>query len=81
VHADSEPWEKMMLTLIAGGVDALWYVLVALLISQTGALVAFQKNSWWLDKTFSLLLFCLALYFIMDISQNTDLTAISSWLL
>lgn len=81
VHADSEPWEKMMLTLIAGGVDALWYVLVALLISQTGALVAFQKNSWWLDKTFSLLLFCLALYFIMDISQNTDLTAISNWLL
>jgi threonine/homoserine/homoserine lactone efflux protein len=81
VHADSEPWEKMVLTLIAGGVDALWYVLVALLISQTDALVAFQKNSWWLDKIFSLLLFCLAFYFIMEISQTTDFTAISSWLL
>lgn len=81
VRADSEPWEKMALTLIAGGVDALWYVLVALLISQTGALVAFQKNSWWLDKTFSLLLFCLALYFIIEISQSTDFTAISHWLL
>jgi len=80
VHANSEPWEKMMLTLIAGGVDALWYILVALLISQTGALVAFQKNSWWLDKIFSLVLFSLAFYFIVEISQTTDFAAILDWL-
>ena len=81
VRVDSEPWEKMLLTLIAGGVDALWYILVALLISQTGALVAFQKNSWWLDKIFSLLLFSLASYFIWEITRTTDFTAISRWLL
>ena len=81
VRVDSEPWEKMLLTLIAGGVDALWYILVALLISQTGALVAFQKNSWWLDKIFSLLLFSLASYFIWEITRTTDFTAISHWLL
>ncbi|MGB1402339.1 MAG: LysE family translocator [Porticoccaceae bacterium] len=80
VHVDSEPWEKMVLTLIAGGVDALWYILVALLISQTGSLVAFQKNSWWLDKIFSLVLFSLAAYFILEITQSTDFAAISSWL-
>jgi len=80
VRVDSEPWEKMVLTLIAGGVDALWYILVALLISQTGSLVAFQKNSWWLDKIFSLVLFSLAAYFILEITQSTDFAAISSWL-
>lgn len=80
VRVDSEPWEKMVLTCIAAGVDALWYILVALLISQTGSLAAFQKNSWWLDKMFSLVLFSLAFYFIVEISQTTDFVAISGLL-
>ena len=67
VRVDSEPWEKVILTCIAAGVDALWYILVALLISQTGSLAAFQKNSWWLDKIFSLVLFSIAFYFIVEI--------------
>ena len=69
-----------MLTFIAAGVDALWYILVALVISQTGLLSAFQKNSWWLDKIFSLVLFSLAFYFIVEISQTTDFAAILDWL-
>ena len=80
VRVDSEPWEKLMLTFIAAGVDALWYILVALVISQTGLLGAFQKNSWWLDKIFSLVLFSLAFYFIVEISQTTDFAAILDWL-
>ena len=80
VRVDSEPWEKMVLTCIAAGVDALWYILVALIISQTGSLSAFQKNSWWLDKMFSLVLFSLAFYFIVEISQTTDFAAISGLL-
>ena len=80
VRVDSEPWEKMVLTCIAAGVDALWYILVALIISQTGSLAAFQKNSWWLDKMFSLVLFSLAFYFIVEISQTTDFAAISGLL-
>lgn len=80
VRVDSEPWEKMVLTCIAAGVDALWYILVALIISQTGSLSAFQKNSWWLDKIFSLVLFSLAFYFIVEISQTTDFAAISGLL-
>lgn len=80
VRVDSEPWEKLMLTFIAAGVDALWYILVALVISQTGLLSAFQKNSWWLDKIFSLVLFSLAFYFIVEISQTTDFAAILDWL-
>ena len=80
VRVDSEPWEKVVLTCIAAGVDALWYILVALLISQTGSLSVFQKNSWWLDKIFSLVLFSLAFYFIVEISQTTDFSAISGLL-
>ena len=80
VRVDSEPWEKVILTCIAAGVDALWYILVALLISQTGSLAVFQKNSWWLDKMFSLVLFSLAFYFIVEISQTTDFVAISGLL-
>jgi threonine/homoserine/homoserine lactone efflux protein len=81
VRVDSEPWEKLGLTLIAGGVDALWYILVALVISQTGALSKFQRNSWWLDKIFSLLLFAIALHFIREISRTNDLSQLLSWAL
>ena len=79
VRVDSEPWEKLGLTLIAGGVDALWYILVALVISQTGALSKFQRNSWWLDKIFSLFLFAIAVHFIREISQTNDLSQLLSW--
>lgn len=81
VRVDSEPWEKLGLTFIAGGVDALWYILVALVISQTGALSKFQRNSWWLDKIFSLLLFAIAVHFILEISQTNDLSQLLSWAL
>jgi threonine/homoserine/homoserine lactone efflux protein len=79
VRVDSEPWEKLGLTLIAGGVDALWYMLVALVISQTGVLRKFQRNSWWLDKIFSVLLFAIAIHFIREISQVSDLNQLLSW--
>ena len=81
VRVDSEPWEKLGLTFIAGGVDALWYILVALVISQTGALSKFQRNSWWLDKIFSLLLFAIAAHFILEISQTNDLSQLLPWAL
>jgi len=79
VRVDSEPWEKLGLTLIAGGVDALWYILVAIVISQTGALNKFQRNSWWLDKIFSVLLFAIAVHFIQEISQTSDFSLLLSW--
>ena len=79
VRVDSEPWEKLGLTLIAGGVDALWYILVAIVISQTGALSEFQRNSWWLDKIFSVLLFAIAVHFIQEISQTSDFSLLLSW--
>ncbi len=79
VRVDSQPWEKLGLTIIAGGIDALWYVLVATVISQTRALSRFQRNSWWLDKIFSIFLFAIAVHFIREISQTHDFTQLTFW--
>jgi hypothetical protein len=54
-------------------------MLVALVISQTGALRKFQRNSCWLDKIFSVLLFAIAIHFIREISQVSDLSQLLSW--
>lgn len=72
VRADSEAWEKLALTAIAGGVDAFWYILVVLLLSQFGTIIKFQRNSWLLDKIFSLILFVISIQFIVGIVQRAD---------
>ena len=41
---------------IAGTVDALWYMLVAVVISQPAALARYQKSGPWLNKVFGILL-------------------------
>ena len=61
----------MALGLIAGGVDALWYMLVALMFSHSGTLIRFQRSSWWLDKLFSTVLFVIASGFIIDLLERT----------
>jgi threonine/homoserine/homoserine lactone efflux protein len=72
VTAGSSDWEKLSLTLIAGGVDALWYMLVVLLVSHSGAMIRFQRKSWVIDKIFSLILFVMSSYFISQIIQRSD---------
>ena len=64
VRPESEAWEKLALTAIAGGVDALWYILVVLLLSQSGTIIRFQRNSWILDKVFSFILFIISIQFM-----------------
>jgi threonine/homoserine/homoserine lactone efflux protein len=76
VTAGSSDWEKLTLTLIAGGVDALWYMLVVLLVSHSGAMVRFQRQSWLIDKIFSLLLFAMCSLFITQIIQRSDWLAL-----
>ena len=70
VGVETEMWEKVMLGLIAGGVDALWYMLIALIISNYGLLDRFQRGSWWLDKSFSIVLFVIASRFILDLLER-----------
>jgi threonine/homoserine/homoserine lactone efflux protein len=67
VDADSQPWEKVLLALIAGGVDMLWYMLMAVVISHSTSLIAYQRRSRWLEKLFALVLLVIAVGFIIQI--------------
>ena len=71
VGVETALWEKVALGLIAGGVDAFWYMLVALMFSHSGTLIRFQRSSWWLDKLFSAVLFVIASGFIIDLLERT----------
>ena len=67
VDANSQLWEKTLMAMIAGGVDMLWYMLMAVVISHPAWLTGFQKKSRWLDKLFALVLLIIALGFIIQI--------------
>ena len=76
VGTDTEIWEKVALGVIAGGVDALWYILIALVIGHTGTVIRFQRNSWLLDKIFSVLLFFMAWRVIVGLLERGGLMAL-----
>jgi threonine/homoserine/homoserine lactone efflux protein len=67
VRLDSNIWEKLWLAGIAGGVDMLWYMLVALIISRTESSFFSAKGYFWLDKLFGLILAFIALKFISQL--------------
>ena len=56
VTVEGELWVKLLMAAIAGVVDTLWYMLVAVVISQPGTLVRYQNSSAWLNKVFGLVL-------------------------
>ena len=65
--------DKVILTLIAGGVDALWFMLIAVALSHSRLMIRFQESSWLLDKLFSLILFTIASRFILQILDRSGL--------
>jgi threonine/homoserine/homoserine lactone efflux protein len=65
--------DKVILALIAGGGDALWFLLVAVALSHSRLMIRFQESSWLLDKLFSLILFTLASRFILQILDRSGL--------
>lgn len=65
--------DKVGLALIAGAVDALWFMLIAVALSHSRLLIRFQKSSWLLDKVFSLILFIIASRFILQILDRSGL--------
>ena len=66
ISVDSELWVKLVMAGIAGSVDALWYVLVAVIISQPGNLLRYQKSGRWLNKLFGVLLLFIASGFVVE---------------
>ena len=73
VTVDIALGDKVALALIAGGVDALWFMLIAVALSHSRLLIRFQKSSWLLDKVFSLILFAIASRFILEILNRSGL--------
>ena len=66
VSADSELWVKLVMAAIAGTVDMLWYMLVALVMSQPAALLRYQQSGPWLNKAFAVLLLFIVAGFVAD---------------
>ena len=61
VHADTGWREGSIMMLTAGGIDALWYVLVALVLSRGPVLAWLRAKSFVIDKISGLVLLGLAL--------------------
>lgn len=68
VSVDSQLWEKSLMALIAGGVDTLWYMLMAVVISHSGSLIRYQRSARWLNKAFGFLLLFIVAGFILQIT-------------
>jgi threonine/homoserine/homoserine lactone efflux protein len=67
VRVDSELWVKLLMAVIAGSVDMLWYMLVAVVISQPANLLRYQQSGRWLNKVFGLLLLFIVAGFVAEI--------------
>lgn len=61
VYADTGWYEGSIMMLTAGGIDALWYVLVALVLSRGPVLAWLKAKSFVIDKVSGLVLLGLAL--------------------
>ena len=59
--------DKIILAIIAGGVDTLWYLLVVTIVSQSGSMARYQRASGFFDKIFGVLLVFIAFRFINQI--------------
>ena len=69
VDVNSQLWEKMLMAIIAAGVDMLWYTIVAVIISQSTSLTALQRRTNWVNKLFAMVLLAIAIGFIFEISR------------
>ena len=65
VHADTGWREGSIMMLTAGGIDALWYVLVALVLSRGPVLAWLKAKSFVIDKVSGLVLLGLALKVVL----------------
>ncbi|GAA4879404.1 LysE family translocator [Ferrimonas pelagia] len=61
VRADAGWTEKVIMMATAGGIDALWYCLVAAGVARTPLMGWLQHNTLWLDRATALILIVLAI--------------------
>lgn len=61
VREDALWGDKLIMMATAGGIDALWYTLVALGVARTPLMGWLKRNSLWLDRTTAVVLTLLAI--------------------
>ena len=61
VRPEAGMGEKVIMALTAGGIDALWYIIVALLLSHSVILDRLRARARFLDRLFGLILIGLAI--------------------
>ncbi|WP_028115570.1 LysE family translocator [Ferrimonas senticii] len=59
-------WQHLIMMLTAGGIDALWYAVVALGIGGTGLLAILKRHQVWVDRLSAMLFIALALVVIIS---------------
>ena len=67
VQIESSFVDKIILAIIAGGVDTLLYLLVVTIVSRSGSMARYQRASGFFDKIFGVLLVFIAFRFINQI--------------
>lgn len=66
ITVDTQLWAKLVMAAIAGTVDTLWYMLVAVVISRPGMLIRYQSSSSWLNKVFAVVLLAIVAGIVAD---------------
>ena len=70
VRTESGYIEKLYLAGIAGGIDAVWYTFVAIVISSATPAPRLKNLSIWLDKVFGLFFVSIALLFVVELLSH-----------
>ena len=70
VRTESTYIDKLYLTVIAGGIDAIWYTLVAIVISGFTPSPTLKNLSIWLDKLFGLFFVSIGIIFIVELLSH-----------
>jgi threonine/homoserine/homoserine lactone efflux protein len=70
VRTESGYIEKLYLAAIAGGIDAVWYTFVAIVISSATPAPRLKNLSIWLDKVFGLFFVSIALLFVVELLSH-----------
>ena len=59
--------DKTIIVLVAGLIDTFWYVLVALLITESGLIDKIKKHSVWIDKAMGVVIIIISSSIIINI--------------
>lgn len=65
IHADASTQQKTLMVATVGGIDTLWYCLIALILSQSSILTKLRDNAHIVDKVTGIALISVAMRVIL----------------